>query len=58
MTLKVKLLLALILIGLIPAIIISIITLQSSSQVLIDNKFDQLFSLKQVKQSAVEKYPA
>ncbi len=56
MRLKVKLLLALILIGLIPAIIISIITLQSSSQVLIDNKFDQLVSLKQVKQSAVEKY--
>ena len=56
MKLKLKLPLILLLVGLFPAFIISLIAYSTSSNVITQNKFDQLQSLKEVKRSAVNRY--
>ncbi len=56
MKLKHKLPLILLLVGLLPALIISIISYSTSSNLIAQNKFDQLHSLKEVKRSAVNRY--
>lgn len=56
MKLKLKLPILLVLTGLVPAILISSIALIFASQVITENKFDQLQSLKEVKRSAVNRY--
>ena len=56
MKLKHKLPLILLLVGLLPALIISIISYSTSSNLIAQNKFNQLHSLKEVKRSAVNRY--